>query len=183
MLSRKKIGAVTLALVGGAALIVTQTASSKGPAYKLEGAWTSAAGGILGNMTVAPTDPSGRQATAKVNWVTVGPTIAWLQGQMGADAATDGNVVAEMISRDTAKYTQLFYWVKTGCPNEIKMILIDSGTFRFTGPDSAVLQNAFAGYLPSRDANGDGLPDDLQNPPDLGPFPSSAVFTRIPMVP
>ena len=183
MLSRKKLAVLTLAAIAGAAIIVTQTASSQGHAYKLEGAWTSAGGGVLGNMTVAPADPSGRRATAKVNWVTVGPTVAWLQAQVGADAATDGNVVVEMISRDSAKYTQLFYWVKTGCPSEIKMILIDSGIFRFTGPDSAVIQNAFAGYLPSRDVNGDGLPDDLENPPDLGPFPGSSVFTRIPLLP
>ncbi|MBM3883330.1 MAG: hypothetical protein FJ387_27080 [Verrucomicrobia bacterium] len=183
MLSTKKIAALTLALLAGAFLVITQTASSRGHAYKLEGAWTSSGGGILGNMTVAPADPSGRRATAKVNWVTVGPTVAWLQAQVDADAATDGNVVVEMISRDSAKYTQLLYWVKTGCPDEIKMIVIDSGTFTFTGPNRAVIQNAFAGYLPSRDANGDGLPDDLDNPPDLGPFPGSSVFTRIPMLP
>jgi hypothetical protein len=183
MLSTKKIVGLTLAAVAGAAIIVTQTASSKGQAYKLEGAWTISSGGLLANMTVAPSDPSGREAAAKVNWVTLGPILGPLTAAYGADACTDSSVVVKMISRDTARFTWVSYWIKTGTPNEIKMIMIDAGTVQFTSPDSAQEQGTWAGYLPSRDVNGDGLPDDLENPPDLGPFPGSSVFTRIPMLP
>jgi hypothetical protein len=185
MLSRKKIAVLTLAAVAGATIILTQTASSNGQAYKLEGAWTlsSGVGDLLANVTVAP-DPSGHRATAKVNWVTVGPTIAWYQALFGADTSTDGNYALEMISRDTVKYSGVFYWIKTGTPNEIKMIFLHWGTMKYTGPDTIVVQkdDRWAGYLPGRDANGDGLPDNLESP-DLGPVEGAGVFTRIPMLP
>jgi hypothetical protein len=183
MLSRKKIAVLTLAAVAGATIILTQTASSNGQAYKLEGAWTISSEGLLANFTAAPSDPSGREGTSKINWVTLGPMLGLLTAAYGADAWTDSSVVAKMISRDTAQFTGVTYWIKTGTPNEIKMIMIDAGTIQRTGPDNGLSQSTWAGYLPSRDVNGDGLPDDLENPPDLGPFPGSAVFTRIPMLP
>lgn len=184
MLSRKKIAVLTLALVAGAAIIVTQTASSKGRCYKLEGAWTlSSEDGLLACLNLAPSDPSRLQATAQVHWVTAGQVGAGLLALYEADAISDTALVAKMISRDTAQYTDVYYAIKTGVPNEIKGIAICRGTWTFASPERLVLAGTTSLYLPSRDANGDGLPDDLENPPDVGPFPHLLVGTRIPMLP
>lgn len=184
MLSTKKVAGLTLALLAGAAIIVTQTASSKGQAYKLEGAWTLASeDGMLACLNLAPSNPSGHEATAQVHWVTAGQAGANLLGLYGADALSDTALVAKMISRDTAQYTDVYFAVKTGVPNEIKGIAICRGTWTFVGPDRLVLSGTTSCYLPSRDTNGDGLPDDLQNPPDVGPFPHLLVGTRVPMLP
>ena len=178
MLSKKKLIAITLAAIAGAALIVTQTASSKGRCHRMEGAWALSGEEIRGYMTCAPSDPLGRTATAKLNWVTVGTTIAGLQASYGADASTDGNYAAEMIGRDTVQYSGVFCWIKTGCPNEIKMIFLHWGTLKFTGPDTMViLQHNWAGYLPARDADGYGLPDNMENP-DFGQVGGPGICTR-----
>jgi hypothetical protein len=182
MRSRKKIAVLSLMAVAGAVLILTQTASSNRRAYKLEGAWTQSTVGALGSVTLAPSDPSGREATGRISWPTSGPAIGELQALYGADASPDWIGEVRMISRNTAKYTTVGYWVKSGVPDEIKVILIGTGTLTFTGPDSAVSQGTFSGYLPSTDANGDGLPDSLENP-EFGPLPGDSVFTRIPMLP
>jgi hypothetical protein len=184
MLSRKKIAVLTLALLAGAAIIVTQTASSKGQAYRLEGAWTlSSEDGMLACLNLTPSDPSGHEATAQVHWVSAGQTGALLLGAHEADALSDTALVARMINRNTARYTDVYYALQTGVPNEIKGIAICRGTWTFAGPDRLVLSGTTSCYLPSRDANGDGLPDDLENPPDVGPFPHLLVGTRIPMLP
>lgn len=183
MLSKKKIAALTLALVAGAAIIVTQGAWNKGQAYKLEGAWTlSSDDGTLASLNLAP-DSSGHQASAQVNWVRVNPEAALLLQMFEADALSDGAMVARMISRDTAQYTDVYYAIKTGVPTEIKGIAICSGTWTFVSPEKLVLSGTTSCYLPSRDTNGDGLPDDLENPPEVGPFPHSLVGNRIPMLP
>lgn len=184
MLSKQKLIAMTLAVVAGTALILTQTASSNGQAYKLEGAWTlSSEDGLLACLNLVPSDPSGHQATAQVHWVTAGQTGALLLGAYGADALSDTALVAKMISRDTARYTDVYYAIRTDVPNEIKGIVICRGTWTFTSPERLVFTGTTSCYLPERDGNGDGLPDDLENPPDVGPFPHSLVGTRVPMLP
>ncbi|MBE7503319.1 MAG: hypothetical protein HS113_24135 [Verrucomicrobiales bacterium] len=184
MLSRKKLAVLTLAAIAGAAIIVTQTAGSKGRAYKLEGAWTLASeDGLLGCLNLVPSDPSGHEATAQAHWVSAGQAGAFLLAAYGADALSDTAMVAKMISRDTARYTDVYYAIKTGLPNEIKGIAICSGTWTFAGRDRLVLSGTTSVYFPSRDADGDGLPDDLENPPDVGPFPHVLVGTRVPLLP
>lgn len=77
-LSKRKLIAMTLVAIAGAALIVTQTASSKGQAYKLEGAWTlSSEDGLLACLNLVPSDPSGHQATAQAHWVSAGQSGAF----------------------------------------------------------------------------------------------------------
>jgi hypothetical protein len=184
MLSTKKIAVLTLAAIAGATIIVTQTAGSKGHAHKLDGAWTLASeDGLLACMNLTPSDPSGHEATAQVHWVSVGQAGAYLMGLYEADALSDTAWVAKMVTRNTAQYTDLYYALKTGVPNEIKGIAICSGTLTFDGPDRLVLSGMSSYYLPGRDANGDGLPDDLENPPDIGPVPHLVSGTRVPMVP
>jgi hypothetical protein len=54
---------------------------------------------------------------------------------------------------------------------------------KFTSPDIVVVaRDTWAGYLPERDADGNGLPDNLANP-DFGPVEGGGMFTRIPMLP
>lgn len=184
MLSRKKIAVLALAVIAGATIIVTQTASSKGRAYKLEGAWTFqdlTFPGALGCVTLAPSDPSGQAAAFRVNWPGGSPDFAPTMAYYGVDSMTDFIGEARMLSRKTARCCWVAYWIKTGVPNEIKMILIGSNDITFTSQDTGVSQATWAGYLPTTDANGDGLPDSLENPQ----FAVSAdgLLTRVPMWP
>jgi hypothetical protein len=175
--SHRWIHGTLLAFLLAAAAAAIGWSNSQPQMYKFEGAWTVSGMGLIANCTFIPVEPSGQHGCLRNTWVTVGPIIATLFGE--ADAVTDGVGEYEVKGR-IAKYTQVFNYVKQGVPNELKWIWLDTGTLTFTSPTTAVNNNSFSGYAPSRDANHDGIPDDLENPPDVGPFEGEFVLTRIP---
>jgi hypothetical protein len=72
-----------------------------------------------------------------------------------------------MISRDSAKAGFIGYFVQQGNPPRICAIYTWTGSFTFTGPDTAVVKGPISVYpgaantlgLENADADGDGFPD------------------------
>ena len=128
--------------------------------YRLGGAWI---GGTSGhpqwNCLQIPLDPAGQTEALRVSLVGWGPEFAGLLSAFGANTVTDGVGEGRMISQDTAQWSFVCYAQVAGNPPVKTAILVYSGTFKFTGQDTAALVYTLRVYLASADADGDGYPD------------------------
>ena len=130
--------------------------------YRLGGAFWSDPARCNGNYWSAfqaPLDAAGSTAALRVNMVKYSASVADLLAAFGADTITEFVGQVAMIDNDTAQGTIAGYLLKQGVPPEVKGIWCFEGVLKFTGPNSynAIGINKF--FLPSADANGDGLPD------------------------
>jgi len=73
---------------------------------------------------------------------------------------------------DTFATTMLEYGTKSRehVPDELATIGISTSTWRLTGPDTKEGQATYAVYLASQDADGDGFPDEGEEPVSCTPF-------------
>ncbi len=137
------------------------------PCYRLGGAFVGSGGAIIWNAVQVPLDLAGRTAAIRVNAITYGADAAGLLATFGADTLIDHTGQAEMTSRDTAKFRFVGYGTKQGNPPGVCRIYVFTGTIKFTGPDTFVMNCTVDIYpgpanilgLPNADADGDGFPD------------------------
>ena len=157
------------------------------PQYQLGGGWIGSGGGMIWSCFQTPLDPAGRTAAVRVNVLTYGADMAGLNAMFGADTATECTGQAEMISRNTGKWAFVAYGTKQGNPPQICLIEVYTGTLKYTGPDSFVVDFTCQVYpgpanilgLPNADADGDGFPD-----PGVAPvtsFPGGGIAKRVPL--
>ena len=135
--------------------------------YRLGGAFLSdpgSGGGTYWNAFQAPLDSAGKTAALRVNVLTYDETGAALLAAFGADTITEFVGQAVMIDNDTAKGAIAGYLLKQGVPPELKAIWIFEGVLEWTGPNSYEAVGVNKLFLPSADANGDGLPDPGSTP-------------------
>ena len=92
---------------------------------------------------------------------------------------TDGIGQAEMTSRNTFKYSVVGYGTKQGPPPVISLIFVMWGTGSYQGPDTLAITYTIDVYLPSADANGDGLPDPGSTP--VVSIPGTTTAKRVPL--
>jgi hypothetical protein len=73
---------------------------------------------------------------------------------------------------DTFATTMLEYGTKSreNAPHELATIGISTSTWRITGPDTKEGQATYAVYLANQDADGDGFPDEGEEPVACTPF-------------
>lgn len=167
MCNKKNLLVATVATIGAALLVITQTAGTAGnpQSNKLEGAWISTMPGtpVLASFVLAPTDASGRRA-AMSGKLTIGISVA----QAFPDAESTGEFTGEAVvtGPDTTKYTIIGYSTKKVVPTPtspfdtaLALIWVDSGEFKTTAPGKAEGVHHIAYYLPQADTNGDGIPE------------------------
>ncbi len=111
-------------------------------------------------------------AVARVKEPCYDADLAGFLAAFGADAFTEYVGEAKMISRDTATYRTVAYAVQQGNPPQLRLILIMTGTVRFTGPNNITVSLVTEVYAAATDADGDGCPDEGATP----------LFTSLPEV-
>jgi hypothetical protein len=170
---RWSILAVALA-AGGLSL-----ASMQQHHYRFGGAWVGGHTGFVFNCLQIPTDPEGQTEAIRVDPLMWGADIAGLLTAFQADNLTGAVGEGRMISQDTGTWTLLAYAQKTGNPPTTTAVLLYSGTWKFTSPDTAVIKytaNAYPlasdGYFP--DLNAPLLPQ------PIGPITDTV--KRVPML-
>jgi hypothetical protein len=131
--------------------------------YRLGGAWIGGHPGFTWSAIQAQMDPLGQTCADRAILKNFDNQFAGLLAAFGADNLSDAVGEARMISPDTARWTLLAYAVATPhAPGELlqnQAIVLYSGTWKFTSDNTAVLNYSVNVYLPSADADGDGLPD------------------------
>jgi len=130
--------------------------------YRLGGAFWSDPARCNGNYWSAfqaPLDAAGKTAALRVNMVKYSASVGGLLAAFGADTITEFVGQVAMIDNDTAQGTIAGYLLKQGVPPELKAIWIWEGVIEWTGPNSYEAIGVNKIFLPSADANGDGLPD------------------------
>jgi hypothetical protein len=149
---------------------------------KLEGAWIMRFSGTpLTAMFTESPDPSGRRATISGSTVVGDPTL------LGSfpDAQSQSPLVGEAVvtGSDHGVFTVVQYGMKpvAGALPAIVYIIVDSGTFKEIGPGKLEHKHNLAVYLPFQDADGDGLPDEGQDP--VACIPLTSLDTRVPLLP
>jgi hypothetical protein len=183
MISKKSIVITALGVAAGGLLVVTQGAWTDQAAdpLKLEGAWVAKVPGtaLVWTYTYAPSDQSGRCAALQGTLhVGIDPTLA------GAfpDAQYLTPLVGEaaITSPKTGSYTALSHAMKVGAQGpEVVYTLVSYGRIVKTGPGQVGVKHHFHIYLPSQDADGDGIPRQSQTPADC--IQVHSLDTRIPM--
>lgn len=164
--ARKKfgVGLASTALVAGA-LCVTGFGTKR---YQLGGAWVGGHPGFTWSALQAPMDPLGQTAVARPILKNFDTEFAGLLSAFGADNLSDAVGEARMISPDTARWTLYANAQATphqpGALLETRAIILYSGTWKYTGQNTAVLNYTVNVYLPSADTDGDGYPDGNAQP-------------------
>lgn len=182
-ISRRKIVTAVMAAVATGALTVTPvTAAGDGMgAVKLEGAWIAKGVELPLQWTfVLSPDSSGRRAALHGS-IDVGTGSG---AAFGADYASPiiGQLV--MTGSDSGKFSTMWYGIKR-LPSgplsaTIVYIGVNKGEVKFVGQGEAISTHHLAYYLPSSDADGDGLPDDGATPV-FGPITLTTTDTRLPL--
>lgn len=184
LFNKRKI--IIAALIAAAAAIVLATqigASVSGQgAMKLEGAWVARVDSINDQpfplvsqwtYTFSP-DASGSRATIH----------GTIDVSFGPKEPTEYNtpLIGEAVQTgpDTAVFNAYWYSVQQGYPNINQILSIGtvSGEAVSVAPGRFVNTHHFAIYLPSSDADGDGIPDEGSSP--VQQFTVTTLDTRIP---
>ncbi len=183
---RKAVPAAVLA-AAAAIVLVTQLGASNADqgAPKLEGAWVARVTSFQGQpftgvsqwTYVLSPDASGRSASMHGTIdVPFGPSLPM-------NVAYNTPIIGELVQTgpDTASFNSYWYRVKqgeAGAPNQILSIHRVWGEARFVAPGKAEVTDHFEIYLPSADADGDGIPDEGSSP--INSFIVTNQDTRIP---
>jgi hypothetical protein len=153
------LGLLTMALAAGTLCVIGFGTKY----YRLGGAWIGGHPGFTWSAIQAPLDPLGQTCCDRAIVKYFDAQFAGLLAAFGADNLSDAVGEARMISPDTARWTLLAYAVATPhAPGELlqnQAIVLYSGTWKFTSDNTVVLNYSVNVYLPSADADGDGLPD------------------------
>jgi len=82
---------------------------------------------------------------------------------------------------DTLKTTMIAYGTRKqeNAPDELAMISLATATWRITGPDTNEGDATLSAYLASQDADGDGFPDEGEEPVACVPFTFSSRRLRV----
>lgn len=161
MANKNKWLILAVVAVLGVVFIITQTAATNPGQgeYKLGGSWIGhRADGFRWSCLQVPLDSSRRTGAihvAALNWAPGYPDIV---AAFGGDAVSDPVGEIAMITRDTGRWTMIAHEQQTKT-HQITAIEVYSGTFKYTGPDTAVLSYTLKIYSPAADTNGDGYPD------------------------
>ena len=155
---------VCLGIIGAALTVGTMCVTGFGQKYyRLGGAWIGGHPGFTWSAIQAPMDPLGQTCADRPIVKNFDAQFAGLLAAFGADNLSDAVGEARMVSPDTARWTLLAHAQATPhAPGELlatKAIVLFSGTWKFTSNDTVVLNYTVSVYLPSADADGDGLPD------------------------
>ena len=101
---------------------------------KQGGAWVGQLAGIQWTAIHAPLDADGQRAAMRLQWVTINAEFQGFLGALGAQHMSAASGISEMISKDTAKFTLVFYAVADGTPSptapqpdQVKAIFVMKG--------------------------------------------------------
>jgi hypothetical protein len=147
--------------------------------YRFGGSWIGSGGGAVWNGQQVPQDPEGQTGTFQLHTITYGADLTGLLQAFDADGFSNAVGEGELTSGNTGKWTAVQYAVKQGNPPQIRLIIIMSGTTKYTSPSHYNIYFTEYVYLASADANGDGLPDPGATPVLTIPNLTSSV-NRIP---
>lgn len=171
--------------VAAAAFLVmtpVQSVARSGQAFKLEGAWVARVPGypMMWTYSLAP-DSSGRQASISGSiQVPITPAVYGLFTDMEYQSPMVGEVV--MTGNDTATFTAVWYGLKKDFPfDQVVYIGVNSGIVKFTASGRAEMKHNLGFYHPTKDTDGDGLPDPGQDA-DLC-IPATSIDTRVGLLP
>jgi hypothetical protein len=105
-----------------------------------------------------PLDSAGQIAAGRLEMVTT-ESLEGLLSAFPADSISQGVFQTSRIQGDTARFTMLNYLQKKHGPKvEVVAIVVGSGTWKFTAPDSATLKSRLLVYPPSPDGFPHGQP-------------------------
>ena len=152
-----------------------QSQQHPSPQMKLGGAWIGTGGSWTGFHS--PLDPDGRTAAVRINGIAT--DFSALLAAFGADTMSECIGQAQMISRDTFKYSFVGYGTKQGPPPVIRFIYVMWGTGTYHGPDALAINATIDVYPAAADANGDGLPDPGTTP--VVSIPTTRTAKRVPL--
>jgi hypothetical protein len=175
----------TLFILGIVALVLTTSWSSvaddnDGPPFSRTGVWI---GGdwrtdILWKETVYRCDAAERVLTSRIQWVNAVPE------NMGAESLTDFVGQYVRTGKNSYAYFAIGYFTGTvdDHPNQVVAIIVMTGRNGWFVDENTweYKDGTLAIYLPSQDADGDGLPDAGQEPVMAIPYAGSA--KRFPLV-
>jgi len=183
MKTKRNIVIAAVAVAFGTLLVLTQVAwfDPHHEPFQLDGSWLARIPGTPWSWfyTITPSNPGGRAGvllgTMPVGDPTRGgafPTAEYETMLIGTFAMTNPNEAA---------FTTVSYGMKKGVPfPERVWIEVDSGVIKKTGPGQTEVSHNDSYFLPSQDADGDGLPDKDQMPVACAPFKS--VDKRLPLL-
>jgi hypothetical protein len=165
----------TMAAIAAGLLAVAplDAAPNGSGAMKLEGAWIAKVPGTPAQWSyVVSPDPSGRRASLH------GSIEVGFGNPLGSDYNSPLLGQAAMTGPDTVKFYSMWYGISrtTG----IVYIGVDTGEVQYLSTGEAIGTHNMAFYLPSADADGDGLPDPGATPVFVRP-PLTTLETRLPI--
>ncbi len=133
---------------------------------KLEGSWIARVPGtpLLWAYTISA-NPSGKEAALSGSIAVPVKPAVFVPGLFA-----DLEYVTPMVGRivmsgtDTAKFTAVWYGMKTAMPfDQVVFIGVNSGEIKFTAPGKSEVTHNLGFYAPGTDIDGDGLPDPGQS--------------------
>jgi hypothetical protein len=143
-------------------------------AFKLEGAWIAKVQGAPFQWSyVLSPDASGRRASLH------GSVDIAFAGPIPADRGTPLIGESVMTGRDTGKFNSMWYGISNSSTPQIAYIGVSSGEIMFVDQGKMVVTHHFYFYLPSADADGDGIPDPGAVPV-IPPVVVVSIDTRLP---
>jgi hypothetical protein len=173
---------VWVALAAAMLLVPRVAAGQEQGGFKLEGVWVARASSMEGVPTGTPLpfqwnyvlvpSASGRRASLHGSVVVAFPQV------ITSDFVSP--LIGEVIQTgpDTFAFTTIWHHVRTGSPaNQVVLIGMARGEARFIESGKLEATHHFALYLPSADADGDGLPEGVP----FMTFEVTSVDTRVPL--
>jgi len=152
-------------------------------AWSAEGVWVisipTPMGTILMLHNMHAQDLTGMRYGGTISQVNENPTSFGMFPD--ADASSGWVTQTVRTGPDSFATTMLSYDTKRrhNAPHEVAVICISTGTWQITGPDTNKGQATLAVYLGSQDADGDGFPDEGEEPISCMPFEFTSKRLRV----
>lgn len=169
-------GSVAAILAAGGLALATMNSHH----YRWGGAWVGGVPGFVWNCLQIPLDPEGKTEAIRVEPLMWGDDIAGLLYYYadGADYLTGAVGQGQMISQDTGRWTLYAYAQKTSTPPVTTAVVVYSGTWAYTSPDTAVITYTATLYPLSKD----GFSPDLAAPKWGPSAPMKNDVKRVPIL-
>ena len=183
MVARKSRLILTALAAACALLVGVSNAAAEGVpgAQKLEGAWIAKVPGTEAQWSyVISSDPSGRRAIGHGS-VEVGFSVDAIAGPI--DRGSPLLITYEMTGPERGVFNSIWYDIRdlaspSAYTAEVVLIGVSNGTFVSLAPNKNLVEHNFEFYLPSQDADGDGLPDPGESP--VYALQVTSIDTRLP---